>query len=191
MLGRLRSVLEPLSSRLGSVLGRLGLTPNELTVLGALTALLTPIAGYLGVRCAVPALIAISAALDWLDGAVARATSKTTRLGGFIDSFCDRVSDAAFIASLYFLGINIHLVLIAIPVSFLVSYVRCRAEALGVNLEGVGYVERGERVAIVLAASVTALTIGVTLSEYVLIALVALSTLTIIQRLVRVIRVLR
>ncbi len=191
MLGRLRNALMPLSTKLGTALSRLGLTPNELTVLGVITALLTVPAGYLGIKWLIPILIALSSLLDWLDGAVARATSRTSMLGGFIDSFCDRVSDIAYLISFNYLGISMYLILIATSVSLLVSYVRCRAESLGISLEGVGCLERGERVISLLVISVIALLISVTIAEYLLIAVVILGTLTIIQRLVYVIKVLR
>lgn len=191
MLGRLRNILMPLSTKLGIMLSKLGITPNELTALGVITALLTVLTGYLSIKWLIPVLIALSSLLDWLDGAVARATLRTSRLGSFIDSFCDRVSDTAYLISLNYLGINIYLILTAIPISLLVSYVRCRAESLGISLEGVGYLERGERVILLLVISIIALLINVTIAEYLLIAVVILSTLTIIQRLAYVIKVLK
>lgn len=190
MLSRFRSLLTSLSTKVGVALSKLGLTPNELTIIGLTVAVLTPVTGYLGFTYSVPAMIAASAIFDWLDGAVARATSRVSKLGSFIDSFCDRVSDVAYLIALHVLGVNTYVVMSAILVSLLVSYLRCKAESLGVSLEGVGYVERGERVITIFIASIAALVLNIRIAEYVLLILVILSTLTIIQRLMYVIRVL-
>lgn len=190
MLGRFRDALLPISMKVGNALGKYGISPNLLTFLAVLTALTTIPSGIVGVYWLIPTLMVISAVLDWLDGAVARATSKTTALGAFIDSFCDRVSDASYLISFNYLGINAYLILAAIPTSLLVSYTRCRAESLGVRLEGIGILERGERVAIMILIAVVALAGYVLVSNYLLLLMVLLNTLTIIQRVVHVIKVL-
>lgn len=190
MLGRLRGVLSPLSLRVGKALGKYGVSPNQLTFAGMAAALTTIPAGIAGLHWLIPVLIAVSAVFDWLDGAVARATSRTSALGGFIDSFSDRVSDISYLIAFNYLGINTYLVLAAIPTSLLVSYVRCRAESLGVGLEGVGLLERGERVLIMFVVSVATLALDVSVGEYLLLTMIFLNTLTIIQRVVHVIKVL-
>ncbi|MEM4906709.1 MAG: CDP-alcohol phosphatidyltransferase family protein, partial [Sulfolobales archaeon] len=117
-------------------------------------------------------------------------TSKTTTLGAFIDSFCDRVSDTSYLISFNYLGINAYLILVALPTSLLVSYIRCRAESLGIRLEGIGILERGERVIIMILVAVMASAGWVLVGNYLLLLMVLLNTLTIIQRVVHVIKVL-
>lgn len=189
MLGRFRKVFNPIGLRVGKVLGEYGVSPNLLTVLGVAVALATVPSAIFRIYWLVPTLMVVSAVLDWLDGAVARATSKTSVLGAFIDSFCDRVSDTSYLIAFNFLGISAYLILVAIPTSLLVSYVRCRAESLDVRLEGVGLLERGERVFMVILIALTTLYIGVSVGEYLLVLMILLNALTIIQRLIYVIKV--
>jgi archaetidylinositol phosphate synthase len=190
MLNRFRKVLTPMAERLGSFLGSLGITPNMLTSLAAVLALATIPSGALGLYWLIPTLIITSSLLDWLDGAVARATSRVSKLGAFLDSVLDRISDISYLISFNYLGIDIRLILIAIPTSLLISYIRCRAESLGVSLEGIGILERGERVVMMLVISVTSIVFSKVVGDYLLTLMIILNTLTIIQRLAYVIKVL-
>jgi archaetidylinositol phosphate synthase len=190
MLSRLRKVLTPIAERVGIFLGSLGITPNMLTFLAVVLALATVPSGVLGLYWLIPTLIITSSLLDWLDGAVARATSKVSKLGAFLDSVFDRVSDTSYLISFNYLGIDIRLVLIAIPTSLLISYIRCRAESLGVSLEGIGFLERGERVVMMIVISVMTLVFSKVVGDFLLTLMVILNTLTIIQRLAYVIKVL-
>jgi archaetidylinositol phosphate synthase len=190
MLNRFRKVLTPMAERLGSFLGSLGITPNTLTSLAVVLALATIPSGALGLYWLIPTLIITSSLLDWLDGAVARATSRVSKLGAFLDSVLDRISDISYLISFNYLGIDIRLILIAIPTSLLISYIRCRAESLGVSLEGIGVLERGERVVMMLVISVTSIVFSKVVGDYLLTLMIILNTLTIIQRLAYVIKVL-
>jgi archaetidylinositol phosphate synthase len=190
MLNRFRKVLTPMAERLGSFLGSLGITPNMLTFLAVVLALATIPSGALGLYWLIPILIITSSLLDWLDGVVARATSRVSKLGAFLDSVLDRISDISYLISFNYLGIDIWLILIAIPTSLLISYIRCRAESLGVSLEGIGVLERGERVVMMLVISVTSIVFSKVVGDYLLTLMVILNTLTIIQRLAYVIKVL-
>jgi archaetidylinositol phosphate synthase len=190
MLNRFRKVLTPMAERLGSFLGSLGITPNMLTSLAVVLALATIPSGALGLYWLIPTLIITSSLLDWLDGAVARATSRVSKLGAFLDSVLDRISDISYLISFNYLGIDIRLILIAIPTSLLISYIRCRAESLGVSLEGIGVLERGERVVMMLVISVTSIVFSKVVGDYLLTLMIILNTLTIIQRLAYVIKVL-
>jgi len=191
MLGRIRGALSPVSSKVGKFLSKYNVNPTTLTLLGVITALLTPVAGYYGLGTLIPLLIAISSILDWLDGAVARASLRESKLGAFADSVGDRVSDVAYLIALRYLGINVFLILLAIPTSLLVSYVRCRAESLNISLEGMGIAERGERVLLVILIAITSLITSPTYGNYILTLMVILNSLTIIQRVIHVIKVLR
>ena len=98
-------------------------------------------------------------AFDILDGAVARGGNQTTKLGGFVDSCCDRISDGMiFIAiCIYYLRyrdaphreVFVVLSIVALLNAELISYVKARAENF-VPYCGVGYWQRGERVAAIL-----------------------------------------
>jgi len=100
-------------------------------------------------------LILISGLFDLLDGALARFANQTTKFGAILDSTVDRISEAAILCGLliWYLskGATSEIVAIfaALVGSFLVSYIRARAEGLGLECR-VGLFTRAERV-IVLA----------------------------------------
>lgn len=172
------------------ILSRSGITPNALTFINL--ALNMVAAGVIakGYLLLGGVLVLISGLFDLLDGAVARFTNQSTKFGAILDSTVDRMSEAAILAgllvwytrqqaSLEEVGLEIVLVLIiAVLVgSFLISYVRARAEGLGLQCQ-IGLFTRAERV-IVLA-------IGLLINQ-VLIALCILLvfvSITVVQRLV-------
>ena len=100
-------------------------------------------------------LLLVSGLFDILDGALARLIDQATKFGAILDSIVDRISEAAILCGLliWYLprGVILEIVLIfAVLVgSFLVSYIRARAEGLGLQCQ-VGLFTRAERV-IVLA----------------------------------------
>jgi CDP-diacylglycerol---glycerol-3-phosphate 3-phosphatidyltransferase len=95
--------------------------------------------------------------VDILDGALARAASKGTVFGAFLDSTFDRVGEAAMLAAigLAFMRESNEIALVAtfaaVTGSFLVSYTRARAEALGLRGD-VGFGSRVERVVLISVA---------------------------------------
>ena len=100
------------------------------------------------------ALFVAGSIADILDGALARAASKGTVFGAFLDSTFDRVGEAAVLAAIGLAlmrdGNEVALVAVfaAVAGSFLVSYTRARAEALGLRGD-VGFGSRVERVVII------------------------------------------
>ena len=138
------------------LLVRTHITPTTLTWLGfsiTLGAAALIATGHLFIAGFV---VLIAGFFDMLDGALARRTNKVTRFGAILDSTLDRVSEAVLLLSIlifYLLGnqpvIGILLVCLALISSQLVSYVRARAEAAGLECQ-VGLFTRAERV-IVLA----------------------------------------
>ena len=93
----------------------------------------------------------LASSFDMLDGAVARVTEKVTPFGAFFDSTCDRLAESIVLGAVgifyarrddsWMLGV----VILVIAFSFLVSYTRARAEAVGVECK-VGFASRPERV---------------------------------------------
>lgn len=129
---------------------KIPISPNSLTIigfvvtLGASIVLVTDL--FLGGM-----LILLGALFDVLDGVVARATHRVTRFGAFLDSVLDRYSDALMFLAIAFNllrnsnRIGAGLAVVALVGAFLVSYVRARAEGLGVECK-VGLMERPERI---------------------------------------------
>lgn len=149
----------------GRALARTPLSPNAVTLLGV--AIQVGVA-YLIIegRLVAAGLIAIAAAFfDTFDGALAKAKGRTSKFGAFLDSSTDRVADALYfgpIAWLYGVDPDIAardepwvaaVTLVALVASFMVSYVKARAEALGFDCK-VGLVERAERLGLLVIALV-------------------------------------
>lgn len=187
-------ILRPLISRatgpLGRGLARIGLTPNLITLIGATGVVASALYFYpRGQLYVGSVLITVFALFDMLDGAVARANDESSDFGAFLDSTLDRVADAAILAGvlLWFFGegddrVLGWLALFCLVSGFMVSYIKARAEGLGVNCD-VGVAERSERLVIILV-SVGLGGLGV---PYILAGglwlLAALGVLTIVQRL--------
>lgn len=136
----------------GRVLGRSGISPNVLTILGFLLTLCVTITLASGHLFWGGVLVLLTSAFDMFDGALARATKRNSTFGAFFDSTIDRYAEA-FI----FLGLLLHyqrvpasqfeisFVYLAIIGSLMVSYTRARAEALGIECK-VGILARPERI---------------------------------------------
>ncbi|MDX6618218.1 MAG: CDP-diacylglycerol---glycerol-3-phosphate 3-phosphatidyltransferase [Gaiellales bacterium] len=174
-----------LASRSVRVLGASRVTPNQLTALGFALNLVSAVLVYQETYIAAAAVFLVGSIIDILDGALARSRGQATPFGAFIDSTTDRISEGAVLcaATLVFARHGetwpVAAVFVALVASFLVSYTRARAEALG--LEGkAGLMGRAERVvllaAILLAAPWGALPYGIAL-------LAALASGTVAQRI--------
>jgi CDP-diacylglycerol--glycerol-3-phosphate 3-phosphatidyltransferase len=131
-------------------------------------------------------LILVAGLFDLLDGALARFAKKTTKFGAILDSTVDRISEAAIFCGLlvwYMPGrLEILLIFAVLIGSFLVSYIRARAEGLGLECKG-GLFTRAERV-IVLAVGL--LVNQVVIALWILVVFVYI---TVVQRLVYLRRV--
>jgi len=181
-----RQVTEPV----GRALAKTGLTPNMITALGLLGALGASVLIARGEFLAGGIVMAAAAALDMMDGLLARATGKATVFGGVFDSVADRLSEAAVLGgTLFYFSSHGHreetvLAFVAVVGSLLVSYVRARAEAAGLRMRD-GLFTRPERVIV--------LGIGLIIDQMriVLWILAVLTNLTVLERIVGVWRQLR
>ncbi|MBI4289463.1 MAG: CDP-alcohol phosphatidyltransferase family protein [Chloroflexi bacterium] len=190
-----RSISGPLAARLASAIARTRIHPNVLSVIGLLIGLVAAAAAGLGHLLAAGILVLVSGVFDLLDGAVARASNKTSRFGGVLDSTLDRVGEAALFLGLLVFFIRepfawsmwgILLVNISLVTSGLVSYIKARAEGIGLACP-VGLFTRAERV-ILLAVG---LLLGQTAMVIVLAITAVLSLATAAQRLLYVWQQLR
>ncbi|HEX2024723.1 MAG TPA: CDP-alcohol phosphatidyltransferase family protein [Acidimicrobiales bacterium] len=134
----------------GSGLERVGITANQLTVLGLVLSAASALAIANGWLVAGAALLALSAVPDVLDGAVAKASGTASPRGAFFDSVVDRVSDTLVLGGVAWYLASVdggHAAILPLAVlgaSNLVSYERARAESLGFSARG-GLMERAER----------------------------------------------
>ena len=154
MLTRFRARFSRLVTGPAKALLRIGAPPNAITLASIIFASLALAAAYSGFAWFVPMLLALSGYSDAVDGAVARLSGRVSRFGAFLDSFCDRVAEALMVVSLVPLGMDPLIAYTLITTSILVSYARARAEALGLHLEGVGLVERAERIIVLIVLSI-------------------------------------
>ncbi|MEM4970294.1 MAG: CDP-alcohol phosphatidyltransferase family protein [Sulfolobales archaeon] len=146
MLNRIKGALVRPLKPIALAIARSNIDPNVITISGLVVAMMAPLAAYLHGIIGALIAIAISSLLDAIDGEVARSSGRVSSRGAFLDSLCDRISDLAYIGSLMVLGVSPVLVYIAAGLSLLISYVRARAESLGIYISGVGLMERGERI---------------------------------------------
>ena len=136
----------------GQVVARTGISPNALTVIGVLLNAVVAAIIASGALTLGGVLLLVASAFDVLDGAVARVTGTTSRLGGFLDSTLDRYSEVVVYVGvlIYLLGtddgdLGAILVLLSASGALLISYARARAEAAGYSAT-VGFAARTERV---------------------------------------------
>jgi CDP-diacylglycerol--glycerol-3-phosphate 3-phosphatidyltransferase len=193
MLTVLRPALARLLNPVGTALARTPVTPNALTITGAVGMSAGALALFpIGQLFAGTMVCTFFVLADMLDGTLARIKGTAGVFGAFLDSTLDRLADASVFAGLaawYVLGGHSRLLagvaLFCLVAGMLVSYAKARAEGLGLRCD-VGIAERTERLLIgLVAAGLSGL--GV---PYVLPAglwlLAAASTVTFVQRIVAV-----
>ena len=184
-----------LAGRSVTRLARAGVTPNVLTTTGVslclVAAVLVPFedrADKLLVYWLAAAIFVLGSLLDILDGALARVGGKSTPFGAFIDSTTDRVGEGAMLAAIALVFSRhgedwaVVVAVAAVVGSFLVSYTRARAEALGLKGD-VGLGSRAERVVLITAGLVFAPWGGL---PWAIVALAAAAWLTVVQRILHV-----
>jgi phosphatidylglycerophosphate synthase len=132
------------------------ITPNMLTLFGLVITGVGALLVAIGLLLVGGVVLAFAGLFDIFDGALARAAGKVYRYGAFLDSTVDRYSEGVVYLGIliYFLdqhdGLRPIIVLIALAGSYLVSYVRARAQSLGFTCD-VGILARPERVVIIVA----------------------------------------
>jgi len=174
--------------RLATWLGRLPITPNQVTVVGMLITFSAAGLIATGHLLLGGVVLAFGGTFDILDGALARVTKRQYPYGAFFDSTLDRYAEAAVYIGLaaYFLdrpGAQAMVLptIVALVGSQLVSYVRARAQSLGFSCE-TGLFARPERVVIIVAG----LILGGAILVGVVWVLAFLTNLTALQRIFEV-----
>jgi CDP-diacylglycerol--glycerol-3-phosphate 3-phosphatidyltransferase len=179
------------AQRVALLLRRLPITPNQVTAAGTLLTFVAGALAGLGELRPAGLVLAFSGTFDIMDGALARATKRSYPYGAFFDSTLDRYSEGAVYLGVaaYFLGHadrfmrwEVLACMLALAGSFLVSYVRARAQSLGFTCDS-GIFARPERVVITVAG----LVIGVWWVLFaVVVVLAVLTNVTAIQRVLEV-----
>ncbi len=172
------------------VLVRTPVTPGTITWLGFILALGAAALVITGHLFAAGFVVLLAGFFDILDGALARRIERATSFGAVLDSTLDRLSEAVLLLAILALYAaeqslaGILLVGVALIGSLLVSYIRARAEAVGLECQ-VGLFTRAERV-IVLALGLLLSQIDYGFLAIALAIIVVFSFFTVGQRLVYV-----
>ena len=181
MLNNLRESLKPYLQSIGRVFASTGISPNIWTVVGLVFAFAASLIYGINFEYSLilgGIILLASGFFDIVDGQVARYTNKISKTGGFLDSVFDKIAEVAI-----FFGILIggyaepYLVFLAITLSLLVSYVRAKADAAQIKLQGIGIGERAERLLVIAIVGI----IG--FMEIAVIIVVIIASITLIQRL--------
>lgn len=154
-----------------------GVTPNSLTYGALALALASGVCAAFRQYLLAAAFLLLSGVLDLLDGVVARAAQRTSRFGALLDSTVDRLADALPLLGLVLAGpqppLAVAVLVIGMLSGFAVSYVRARAEGLGVSLPPL-FMRRAERlVMLVIALILGALTFSGFPSQVAMLSIIA------------------
>jgi len=189
MLNNLRDSLQPHLEKIGKGFASTGISPNGWSCIVIVFAFASAFIYGRNIEFSLiigGILLLVAGFFDIVDGQVARVSQKITKSGGFLDSVFDKIAVVAI-----FLGILVggfadpYLVFLAITFSLLVSYIRSRAESLGVKLQGIGIGERAERLLVIAIIGI----IG--FMEYAVIIVIIIAGITFIQRIVVTTKALR
>jgi CDP-diacylglycerol--glycerol-3-phosphate 3-phosphatidyltransferase len=165
-----------LTQPMAQFLAKTSITPNAITWVGFLLTIGAAALIILEHLFAAGFVVFVAGFFDMLDGALARSTNRTTRFGAILDSTLDRLAEAVLLLSILFLYAGeqsvaeILLVGVALLGSLLVSYIRARAEALGLECQA-GLFTRAERVVV--------LALGLLLNQFAYALVIALAIIVI------------
>lgn len=158
-------------------------SPNVITTFGTLCTVVGGVIYASGHIRTAGWIVGLTALFDVLDGTVARRTGTTSVFGAFYDSTLDRVADGIVLAGIgYFYASSViygNMYMVAVCFlgmigTFLVSYTRARAEALGIDAK-VGVMQRPERVVLLSAPQAF---FGLALNGWVLMSIMVLLAVT-------------
>jgi phosphatidylglycerophosphate synthase len=162
----LRAKIRGLMTPIAIGLGRLGLSPNALTVIGFLIACAAAVAAGLQAWLVAGLLVIVGGVFDLFDGALARATNRVSRVGGFLDATFDRWGEGVVYVGIIWgamdVGVSrpVWLAALAMLSAFMVSYTRARAESFGFSpgkgMANVGLAPREVRLVILTAGLILA-----------------------------------
>ncbi len=191
---RIKKVFEPIAL----AMGRVGLTPNGLTLIGFTITAVGSILVGLQAWVVGGLVVFIGGVFDMFDGTLARATGQASKLGAFMDSTFDKAGEIivflGVIAGLQAAGaadVPVLVAAAALGASIMVSYARAKSDGLGyssgMGLAAVGIMPREVRLVIIsLGIVLTGTSIGITAIEFALGVILVGATITVIQRILHV-----
>ena len=184
MLGKLREKYENAMMPAGRAVGKLGVSPNTLSILAGAASVAAALF-YLRGNAILGAIVLLASAyLDMLDGAVARATGTMSRFGAVLDHVLDRYVEYVVVIGIIAGGlVSWFWGLFALTGMLLASYSRAAAESVGgLGSCTIGIAERQEKLLLILIGSVL-VAVWSNALEYAMIVVGILSHITVGQRL--------
>ncbi|MFH1237686.1 MAG: CDP-alcohol phosphatidyltransferase family protein [Candidatus Aenigmatarchaeota archaeon] len=190
VLYRKREMFSDLSIKIGMVFSKVGLSPNQWTLLVILPTLASLYfivdKQFLVAAC----FLIVAAFIDMIDGAVARVMGKTTKLGAYLDTIMDRYVEAIILVGLLFVGLpDFYLpstvwIFLFLLGSMMTTYAKAAAkekELTDKEIAG-GLLERGERL-IILFLGILLAHFRLSYLTYIIVALAILTNITALQRI--------
>ncbi len=189
-----REKFTKISTKTGKVFSRIPLSPNQWTVISLVPAILGLISAYYGNILAAAVLFGLTAFVDIIDGAVARAKGKVTILGAYIDTIVDRYVEFIVIVSLLFLDLpDVFLpsyawVLILLFGSMLSTYAKSASAEKNIlkkdghGVKG-GILEHPDRLILLFLIFLLSVLVPKTYVTYLLILIVILTNISALQRI--------
>ncbi|MFC2616521.1 MAG: phosphatidylinositol phosphate synthase [Scardovia wiggsiae] len=196
MFEKLRGPWRKIISPIARALVKLGVTANMVTIAGAVgTAFFAVLTGFTGCLLPGAAMITVMVIFDSLDGTVAAQSGGGTAFGAFLDSTVDRIADWAVL-----LGVAIYLIrlkdfwtlwpqigfwaaLVSMMTAFVTSYIRARAQSIGLDAKN-GIATRSDRLVIILVGmGLTGMGLPVAVLSCFMVLLAVLGAVTVGQRL--------
>ncbi len=189
VFSQLRAPFTKLMQPVYKFLANIGIHPNMITIMGLGLGFVSGWAFAMGEYMVAAVTIFLSGTLDVLDGGVARVGGYASSEGAFLDSVADRLGESAVYIGIV-LGFTeiLHqlLGLSILVLSYSISYLRARGEGLGVTLEGIGVMERAERMTALFIVGLIAHYFSFTVFLISLIFFMTLVFITVVHRFVRV-----
>ncbi|MFY4635444.1 phosphatidylinositol phosphate synthase [Scardovia wiggsiae] len=196
MFEKLRGPWRKIISPIARALVKLGVTANMVTIAGAVgTTFFAVLTGFTGWLLPGAAMITVMVIFDSLDGTVAAQSGGGTAFGAFLDSTVDRIADWAVL-----LGVAIYLIrlkdfwtlwpqigfwaaLVSMMTAFVTSYIRARAQSIGLDAKN-GIATRSDRLVIILVGmGLTGMGLPVAVLSCFMVLLAVLGAVTVGQRL--------
>lgn len=196
MFEKLRGPWRKIISPIARALVKLGVTANMVTIAGAVgTAFFAVLTGFTGWLLPGTVMITVMVIFDSLDGTVAAQSGGGTAFGAFLDSTVDRIADWAVL-----LGVAIYLIrlkdfwtlwpqigfwaaLVSMMTAFVTSYIRARAQSIGLDAKN-GIATRSDRLVIILVGmGLTGMGLPVAVLSCFMVLLAVLGAVTVGQRL--------
>jgi CDP-diacylglycerol--glycerol-3-phosphate 3-phosphatidyltransferase len=198
----LRTRIRGIATPIAIAMGKVGLTPNALTLIGFGIAIIAAIVAAAQIWVLAGVLVVFGGVFDLFDGALARATGTASRLGAFMDSVFDRWGEGVIYVGIAWgcvnAGYDLAAVLsaAALASAFMVSYARAKSEGLGftqgTGMAAIGLAPREVRIVILTVGLILAGTLGGTSAQNALAItlglITVLASITVIQRVLHVLR---